>query len=69
MGGGLGQRSAADGRKQRLACWGREEQKKKGKRKKKRGIRQLEWACQRGRRRDGASLRNSGMTILDVFAS
>ena len=43
-----------------------EERRKK---KKKGRILQLEGACQRGRRRDGASLRNSGMTILDVFAS
>ena len=35
MGGWLGQRSAADGRKQRLACWERQEREKnKGKKKK-----------------------------------
>ena len=36
MGGWLGQRSAADGRKQRLACGGRQEQKKNREEKKKR---------------------------------
>ena len=37
MGGGLGQRSAADGRKQRLACWGRlKKERKEEERKEKR---------------------------------
>ena len=48
MGGWLEQRSAADGRKQRLACWGRHEPKKDEKKRRKRGSFSL-----RGRAREG----------------
>ena len=52
MGDWLGQRSAADGRKQRLACGGRQEQKKnREEKKKKRGKEGKEGDTDEGRTR------------------